>query len=97
VRKTKLSGDLPLPVGSRPYIVNTGEWRSQRPQVRSQLCKKCGSCYIHCPTQCIGEKVSHFEANLDYCKGCGICSYECPAFAIIMVDEEEEVLHGYRP
>lgn len=94
MRKTKLSGDLTIPIGSRPYNVNTGEWRSQRPQVRAHLCKKCASCYIHCPTQCISEKTTHFIADLDYCKGCGICAYECPAFAIIMIEEKEELVHG---
>ena len=90
MKKTKLSADLPAPIGTRPYIVKTGDWRVQRPVVKENLCKKCATCYLHCPTQCIIEKLTHFEANLEYCKGCGICSYGCPAFAIGMMEEEEE-------
>jgi Pyruvate/2-oxoacid:ferredoxin oxidoreductase delta subunit len=47
---------------------------------------------LYCPTQCIVEKSTHFEADLTYCKGCGVCSHECPAFAITMVEEEEELV-----
>lgn len=90
MRKTRLSGDRQVPMGTDLYIVKTGEWRTQRPVVKKHLCKKCSTCYLFCPAQCIVEKAAHFEANLDFCKGCGLCAYECPAFAIVMVDEPEE-------
>ncbi|MFC1980319.1 4Fe-4S binding protein [Chloroflexota bacterium] len=71
------------------YIINTGEWRYQRPVTKASKCRQCGWCYIFCPTQCIREKGTSFTANLDYCKGCGVCAQICPANAIMMVREEE--------
>lgn len=85
----KLSKDFEAPKGIEPYVVRTAEWRSQRPVVNRMICKKCATCYIYCPTQCISERAYHFEADLQWCKGCGICSEECPADAISMVAEDD--------
>jgi 2-oxoacid:acceptor oxidoreductase delta subunit (pyruvate/2-ketoisovalerate family) len=92
MKETRLSSDSEVPIGTRLYVVETGEWRTHRPIVTAHLCKKCGSCYLYCPTQCIVQKTTHFEADLTYCKGCGICSHECPAFAITMGEEKEELV-----
>ena len=74
-----------------PTRVKTGDWRHQRPVVKTGKCCHCGLCYLFCPTGCIEDKVSHFAADLDYCKGCGMCAKGCPASAIMMVREEVKV------
>ena len=68
----------------------TGGWRSQKPVLDTDLCNKCGLCYIFCPEGCIEQgEDGYFRANLYYCKGCGICATECPKKAIMMAEEEE--------
>ena len=69
-------------------VLPVGDWKTQRPLVNMSKCCHCGTCYLFCPTGCIEDKGTHFEAILDYCKGCGICAAECPALAIAMVREE---------
>lgn len=70
-------------------IINTGEWRYQRPAINASKCCQCGTCYLFCPTNSIMERGTHFAADLTYCKGCGICSSVCPVYAIVMVREEK--------
>ena len=68
----------------------TGAWRSQRPEVDTKKCIKCGLCYIFCPEGCINrDENGFFLADLYHCKGCGICAKECWPKAITMVEEEE--------
>ena len=83
----KLSKEYVAPIGKDMYVVNTGDWRYQRPVTNRSRCVKCARCWLNCPTQCIREHETHFEADLDYCKGCGICAHECAASAIRMVEE----------
>ena len=68
----------------------TGGWRTQRPNLDTSKCIKCGLCAIFCPEGCrLQTAEGHFDANLFYCKGCGICACECWTQAITMVGEEE--------
>ena len=75
----------------------TGGWRSERPIVDPEICKKCGMCQMHCPENCISgvpmekklEERKTADMDLDYCKGCGICAKVCPFKAIKMVKEEK--------
>lgn len=68
----------------------TGYWRSQKPEVDTKRCIKCGMCYIFCPEGCIKpDSENYFKADLYHCKGCGICARECFPKAIKMVEEEE--------
>ena len=83
----KLDKDYIAPIGKDLYVINTGDWRYQRPVTDQSKCAKCGQCWIHCPTQCIKEHTTHFEADLEFCKGCGICAHECPNSAISMIEE----------
>lgn len=76
------------PGGTELYVVNTGDWRYQRPVTDEKKCRTCGVCWILCPVQCRYEKDNQFDTNLDFCKGCGLCAAECPALAIQMVNEE---------
>ncbi len=76
------------PVGKDLYIVNTGEWRYQRPVVLDQKCTGCGICLIFCPTNSIRRTDEGYSIVLDTCKGCGICAHECHARAISMEIEK---------
>jgi 2-oxoacid:acceptor oxidoreductase delta subunit (pyruvate/2-ketoisovalerate family) len=59
----------------------TGGWRSQRPMVDAQKCRKCGICVQHCPEPCITLAPTAI-IDYDYCKGCLICKSVCPFGAI---------------
>lgn len=67
--------------------LETGTWRTIRPVVDQDKCIYCGFCALYCPTQCMINKATYFEPNLEYCKGCGVCAKECPSKAISMVGE----------
>ena len=69
--------------------LDTGSWRTQRPEVDIEKCSYCGLCYLYCPVQCMIIMEDHFKPNLDFCKGCGVCARECPRNAITMVPEKE--------
>lgn len=73
---------------------NTGSWRLERPDVDPELCIRCGTCAMYCPTACItvSKDKSEFPLTFDwnYCKGCGICGNECPKKAIRMIPEGGE-------
>jgi pyruvate ferredoxin oxidoreductase delta subunit len=70
------------------FSVRSGDWRQQRPVANGARCCRCGLCFLYCPTGCISDRVTHFEAELEFCKGCGLCVYICPAAAIAMRAEE---------
>jgi len=86
---TSIPGDL-CPIATVYSVLRTGDWRAERPVVDRDKCVKCATCWVFCPTQCILEKPTWFEANLEICKGCGICAGECPHHAINMVEETED-------
>lgn len=87
----KLAKELIAPIGRELYVVNTGEWRYQRPVTDAMACRNCGTCFVYCPTGSRYQKGDSFETDLDYCKGCGICAHECYANAIAMVPERSAV------
>jgi len=87
--QTAIPNDL-CPIATEYLAQNTGDWRAERPVVDREKCVKCAACWVYCPTQCIQEKSTWFEAGLEICKGCGICAQECPQHAITMVEEMEE-------
>jgi len=66
----------------------TGNWRTLKPVVDKEKCKKCWICYKFCPEGCIKKTDDGPVTDYDYCKGCGICANECPFKAIQMVMEE---------
>jgi pyruvate ferredoxin oxidoreductase delta subunit len=78
------------PSGRKLYVMNTGDWRSFQPVLNLSKCRRCGTCWINCPTQSVNDSGRHFRINLDYCKGCGVCAEECPFGAILMVEERRE-------
>ena len=76
------------PIGKDLYIVNTGEWRYQRPVVSAEACTGCGICLVFCPTNSIRLDEKGCRVVLDTCKGCGICAHECRAGAVAMEVEQ---------
>ncbi len=85
-----------LTIGAEIYepatskMVNTGEWRVDKPIWDREKCKQCLLCFPYCPDSSIPVSNSERE-DFDYmhCKGCGICAKVCPFNAIEMVMEEE--------
>jgi pyruvate ferredoxin oxidoreductase delta subunit len=76
---------------AQEVFIKTGRWRYQRPVTDVKKCRKCGTCWLYCPTKSRREEDDGtFDSNLDFCKGCGICVAECYAQAIKMIPEEEE-------
>jgi len=84
--KTKYIG--PWAAGPQLLTLDVGDWKAQYPVVNKSKCCHCGNCYLFCPTGCIEDKGTYFEADLGFCKGCGVCAAECPATAIAMMREE---------
>lgn len=69
-------------------VLNTGDWRHQRPIVKTEKCCHCGTCYLLCSSGCVKDMGGHYAADLDFCKGCGVCARLCPINVITMVKEE---------
>ena len=78
-----------VPIGADGvHVLNTGDWRTQRPVLDEEKCIHCGTCFLYCPVNSIRKENGTFVISYDYCKGCGICAHECPKDAIDMVPEE---------
>lgn len=82
-----LTGDFAGPVGIELYVVNTGDWRLQRPEILRDRCNNCGVCFLFCPAGSVKLQDKRWEIDLRFCKGCGLCHEECPRAAITMVPE----------
>ena len=65
----------------------TGLWRTFRPVLDQEKCKKCGICWLYCPDSAISREEG-FTIDYTFCKGCGICSVECKFGSITMVPED---------
>ena len=71
-------------------VLNTGDWRSERPILDRERCQHCGQCWLVCPTRSIHlEEGLGFQVDLAFCKGCGLCAEECSFGAISMEREGE--------
>ena len=80
-----------VPIGTEGiHVLNTGDWRTQRPIIDYEKCSKCGICLLYCPVNSISRLAGEYIINYDYCKGCAICSHECPKKAINLIAEEEK-------
>jgi pyruvate ferredoxin oxidoreductase delta subunit len=83
----KAKGSMPVTPMSKPQAGaagKTGTWRTFKPVLDAESCKKCGNCVLYCPEACIDRDL---DIDYDYCKGCGICANECPSKSIKMVRE----------
>ncbi len=80
---------LPLvPTGTEMQTSETGSWRTFKPVVKGENCKKCGLCVMYCPDGVIFRTDDAVEIDYTFCKGCGVCAKECPTKAIEMILEE---------
>jgi pyruvate ferredoxin oxidoreductase gamma subunit len=71
--------------------VPTGLWRTVRPVIDYERCKRCAwICSTLCPDGVISVDGSGYP-HIDYqhCKGCLICMAQCPSHAIRAVPEQE--------
>jgi pyruvate ferredoxin oxidoreductase delta subunit len=79
------------PWGKDLIVVQTGDWRSERPLFDPGRCQHCGQCWLICPTRSIQrEEGVEFHIDLTFCKGCGLCASECRFKAICMIREQKE-------
>lgn len=71
--------------------VPTGLWRTVRPVIDYDHCKKCAwICSTLCPDSTISVNAAGYpEIDYEHCKGCLICMTSCPSHAIRAVPEEE--------
>lgn len=70
--------------------VPTGLWRTERPVLDPDLCKRCALCAAYCPENAITINFDGFpEIDYRHCKGCLICVEQCPARALHTVPEHE--------
>jgi pyruvate ferredoxin oxidoreductase gamma subunit len=61
----------------------TGAWRVERPVVDTNVCTRCGLCFVDCPDGAITLDMGGLPViDYDHCKGCMICSHACPVHAI---------------
>ena len=61
----------------------TGNWRTERPEIELAKCKRCFLCYLYCPEAAMRLDAENFpHVDYDHCKGCMICYEECPTDAI---------------
>ena len=66
----------------------TGSWRVERPMIDTDVCTRCGLCFVRCPDGAIALDEEGFPViDYDHCKGCLICQQICPLRAI---DSEKE-------
>lgn len=82
-----LEKDYVGPVGEGIYAANTGDWRTQRPEIDPEKCSRCGTCLLYCPTNSVRRIEGRFVIDLGYCKGCAVCAAECPKRCIAMIRE----------
>ncbi|WP_455374643.1 2-oxoacid:acceptor oxidoreductase family protein [Kaarinaea lacus] len=72
--------------------VNTGLWRTMRPVINYDLCKKCWwVCSTFCPDGAINVVNSLPEIDYDHCKGCLVCVAQCPPHAIEAIPETQAI------
>jgi pyruvate ferredoxin oxidoreductase delta subunit len=84
----KTQGEVAWASSENQFIVNTKEWRYQRPAIDEGTCNRCGICSLFCPSGCIEKLEDFYVIDLEFCKGCGVCARLCPKNAIQMEMEK---------
>jgi len=76
--------------------VRTGLWRSHRPLIDLERCKRCWwVCSTFCPDSCIEVSQDGVPGiDYDHCKGCLVCVERCPPHAIAALPESRFVSHA---
>ena len=70
--------------------VKTGLWRTLRPVIDYDLCKRCWwVCSSFCPDGAINVVEGKPEIDYDHCKGCMVCLAQCPPHAISAIPESQ--------
>lgn len=85
--------DIGAPVihaGGTSGLVKTGLWRTRRPVIDRDRCRRCLQCCVWCPEGGIlvggdGWPVIDYE----HCKGCLVCAAQCPFQAIGVIPETQ--------
>ena len=68
--------------------VKTGLWRTLRPVIDYDLCKRCWwVCSSLCPDSAINVVEGTPQIDYDHCKGCMVCLAQCPPHAISAIAE----------
>jgi len=88
IRGEKDMPPMPASLGSM-RMNKTASWRSIRPVLIEEKCKRCMICWKFCPEPAIFP-TDPPTIDYDYCKGCGVCSQECAVKAIRMEREEKK-------
>jgi pyruvate ferredoxin oxidoreductase gamma subunit len=75
--------------GATSRRVRTGLWRTRRPVIDRDRCRRCLLCRACCPDGCIGVDEEGLPViDYQHCKGCLVCAALCPAQAISALTEE---------
>ncbi len=71
--------------------VATGLWRTMRPVIDYEACKKCWwICGSYCPDGDISVSDEGLPViDYDHCKGCLVCVAQCPTHAIAAIPEHQ--------
>jgi len=77
-------------------LVRTGLWRTMRPVIDRERCRKCWwVCSTFCPDGAIAVNATHEPViDYDHCKGCMICVAQCPPHAIEAIPERSADRQG---
>ena len=80
-----------IPAAATSEAVPTGQWRTMRPVIDYQRCKRCAwICSTFCPEGNISlNQAGYPQIDYEHCKGCLICLAQCPRHAIRAVPEHE--------
>jgi len=85
IQSIKAMPDTPTSLGSMAHN-KTSTWRSIRPIIDEDKCKRCMICWKYCPEPAI-RPTDPPTIDYEYCKGCGVCFEECPFDAISLEKE----------
>ena len=81
---------LTIHAGLTSVEVNTGLWRTMRPVINYDMCKKCWwVCSTFCPDGAINVEDDLPQIDYDHCKGCLVCVAQCPPHAIEAIPETQ--------
>ena len=80
-----------IQAGGTSEIVPTGLWRSKRPVIDRNRCRRCWwICSTYCPDGAIQvDEEKRPIIDYQHCKGCMVCMNQCPADAITAQPESE--------
>jgi pyruvate ferredoxin oxidoreductase gamma subunit len=85
--------DIGAPVihaGLTSRLVKTGLWRTRRPVIDAEKCRRCLQCCTWCPEGGIVAAEDGLPViDYDHCKGCLVCAAKCPFGAIRVIPEEQ--------